>query len=324
LVPAVEIVKNVNDLAQVTKNATDGNLNANVKEAFASALGMMAAFASALHGPAAALAADQLMSDRFKEAYDLASRWSANQDWSPLFDFIEGTITGGSIPASPAAFDPNLYHIPGLPSVLDPICNTNFLAAKNWVPPRDPLVLDLDGDGIETVGINPKAAILFDHNADGVKTATGWIKADDGLLVLDRDGNGQIDTGRELFGDATVLAHGPRAGQQAQDGYEALADQDSNADRVLDSTDAAWGQLRVWRDLNQDGISQAGKQSRNAQWPRVSGCGRKYKRNRALALDRIDSSATEFNRSSMQGLLGCGSKHQCRTSFFNPIFNLLN
>ncbi len=135
--------------------------------------------------------------------------------------------------------------------------NTAFLAAKSWTPPRDPLVLD--GDGIETAGIDPTAPVLFDMDGDGIKTATGWIRPDDGIVVLDRNGNGLIDSGRELFGDATVLARGARAGQLAANGFEALADLDLNADGRLDSLDASWGQLRIWRDLNQDGVSQAGE-----------------------------------------------------------------
>ncbi|MEB0014593.1 hypothetical protein QN379_23505, partial [Glaciimonas sp. Gout2] len=62
----------------------------------------------------------------------------------------------------------------------------------------DPLVLDLDGDGIETVGNKNKNNIYFDNNNDGIKTATGWVGADDGLLVMDRNGNGVIDNGTEL------------------------------------------------------------------------------------------------------------------------------
>ena len=139
------------------------------------------------------------------------------------------------------------------------LVNTDFLAAKSWTPPRDLLVLDLDGDGIETAGIDPTAPVLFDMDGDGVKTATGWIRPDDGIVVLDRNGNGLIDSGRELFGDATVLARGARAGQLAANGFEALADLDLNADGRLDSLDASWGQLRIWRDLNQDGVSQAGE-----------------------------------------------------------------
>jgi Ca2+-binding RTX toxin-like protein len=140
--------------------------------------------------------------------------------------------------------------------VVQPEVNTLFTAARGWMPPPgDPLVLDLDGDGIETVGINPAAPILFDHNADGIKTGTGWIKSDDGLLVLDINGNGVIDTGRELFGDNTLLP----GGQTALNGYQALAQHDSNQDGQINTADAIYSQLRIWRDLNQDGTSQAGE-----------------------------------------------------------------
>ena len=76
-----------------------------------------------------------------------------------------------------------------------------FTTARNFVPRSDPLTLDLDNDGLETIGINTTNPILFDHDGDGIKAATGWVKSDDAFLVLDRNGNGVIDSGRELFGD---------------------------------------------------------------------------------------------------------------------------
>ena len=59
-----------------------------------------------------------------------------------------------------------------------------FTRAKNWLWPRDPILLDLDGDGLETVGL--AANIHFDFDADGVLTKTGWAGCDDTLLVWDR------------------------------------------------------------------------------------------------------------------------------------------
>jgi hypothetical protein len=133
--------------------------------------------------------------------------------------------------------------------------NQHFTAARSWIR-RDPLALDLDGDGIETTAPTSYAsAVLFDHDGDGLKTGTGWIKADDGLVVLDRNGNGLIDTGAELFGVDTVLA----SGQKASDGFAALRDMDSNRDGVFNAQDAQFANVRIWRDLNQDGVSQTGE-----------------------------------------------------------------
>ncbi|MDT3737254.1 MAG: hypothetical protein ROZ00_13585 [Denitratisoma sp.] len=99
------------------------------------------------------------------------------------------------------------------------------------------------------------AGVLFDHDGDGVMSGTGWVSGDDGFLVLDRNANGTIDSGRELFGDSTPLA----SGGNALDGFSALAQEDTNADGRVDSQDANWSTLRVWRDLNQDGVSQSGE-----------------------------------------------------------------
>ncbi|QHE85153.1 calcium-binding protein [Hydrogenophaga sp. BPS33] len=113
------------------------------------------------------------------------------------------------------------------------------------------MVLDLDGDGLELTAASSN--LLFDHDADGIKTGTGWAAADDGFLVRDLNGNGLIDSGHELFGDSTLK----RDGQRARNGFDALADLDTNADGQITSADAAWSQLQVWRDLNQDGFSQS-------------------------------------------------------------------
>ena len=119
----------------------------------------------------------------------------------------------------------------------------------------DPLVLDLDGDGIETVGTQGYAGALFDHDKDGIRTSTGWAAADDGLLVIDRNSDGLINNGGELFGDSTVL----KDGSNAAHGYAALAEFDTNSDGKVDAQDTDFAKLKVWRDLNQDGVSQDGE-----------------------------------------------------------------
>jgi hypothetical protein len=55
---------------------------------------------------------------------------------------------------------------------------------------RDPLAVDLDQDGVETTGVTSGAVIKFDHDGDGVKTGTGWLRPDDGWLVRDLNSNG--------------------------------------------------------------------------------------------------------------------------------------
>lgn len=130
-----------------------------------------------------------------------------------------------------------------------------FNEGKQFTPRRDPLALDLDGDGLETVGVTGDKVVLFDHNGDGVKTGTGWVKGDDAFLALDRNGNGLIDNGNELFGVDTVLS----TGGKAANGFAALADLDSNHDGIFSGADAQFANVRVWRDLDLDGISDAGE-----------------------------------------------------------------
>ncbi len=144
---------------------------------------------------------------------------------------------------------------PSVFGIIKDLGNDLFNSAARFIQPRrgDPLTLDLDGDGLETVGI--AAGILFDQNGNGVKIGTGWVKPDDGFLVLDRNANGVIDSGRELFGDSTLKSNG----QLAADGFDALRDLDGNADGSIDASDAQFDNLRIWRDLNQDGITENGE-----------------------------------------------------------------
>ena len=144
-------------------------------------------------------------------------------------------------------------------------------------PPRDPLAIDLDGDGIETTPVLVNGVpTLFDHNADGIRTGTGWLRPDDAWLVLDRDGNGTIDSGRELFGVDTLITvtEAVPGGtlqtvtRNATTGFEALRSLDVGngtagsagyRDNVFNASDAQFSQVRIWRDLNGDGVSQAGE-----------------------------------------------------------------
>jgi len=114
-----------------------------------------------------------------------------------------------------------------------------------------PLVFDLDGDGYELSSLDG-SSIHFDLNANDYAEQTGWVGADDGLLVYDRNNNGTIDNGTELFGNNTPV----NGGGTAADGFAALADFDTNSDNVIDSNDTQFGDLRIWQDINQDGKSE--------------------------------------------------------------------
>lgn len=118
-----------------------------------------------------------------------------------------------------------------------------------------PILIDLENDGIHLTGLGDP--VWFDIDADGMPDLMSWTDRGDGFLALDRNGNGTIDDGGELFGTATRLANGARA----LNGYEALAELDTwvfngNGDGHLDSADPAFGSLLLWTDRNHDGISQ--------------------------------------------------------------------
>lgn len=107
-----------------------------------------------------------------------------------------------------------------------------------------PLVLDLDGDGVELVAL-ADSQTYWDLDQDGFAEKSGWVQADDGLLAIDANNDGIITDHTELFGDA------------AQDGFADLRLLDSNSDNVINASDAAFDDLLVWRDLNQNGRSEA-------------------------------------------------------------------
>lgn len=111
---------------------------------------------------------------------------------------------------------------------------------------RDPLMIDLDGDGIEL--ISPESSrVFFDLDDDNTTEKVGWVAPDDGLFALDRNGNGKIDNINELFGSPD------------QTGFEELATLDSNADKVINNQDVAYNDILVWQDKSSNGIADTGE-----------------------------------------------------------------
>lgn len=110
-----------------------------------------------------------------------------------------------------------------------------------------PIVIDLGGDGVETTSL-ASDPIYFDIDGDGEAEATGWISSDDAFLVMDLNGDQQINSVLEMFG-------GPNRG----DGYAELSLLDSNRDGVLDGADEGFSNLQLWTDLNSNGVTDAGE-----------------------------------------------------------------
>ncbi len=127
-------------------------------------------------------------------------------------------------------------------------------------PPRDPLVIDLGKKGIELTNVD--GGVHFDLDKNGFAEKTAWIGTEDGFLALDRNGNGIIDDGGELFGDQVDLD-----GRLAASGFEALKQLDDNVnsetgeigDGVIDKNDSRFSDLRVWIDANHNGKTDSGE-----------------------------------------------------------------
>jgi hypothetical protein len=133
---------------------------------------------------------------------------------------------------------------------LDSQGNWGWSACEVPSPPPSsgstPLVLSFDGAPVTfaaTLGAFDLAATQ--------SVVTDWPTASTPWLALDRDGNGAIDDGAELFGSATVL----RSGERAANGFAALAELDSNGDGRITPEDVAWSSLRLWGDANGDRAS---------------------------------------------------------------------
>jgi hypothetical protein len=127
--------------------------------------------------------------------------------------------------------------------------------------PSSPIIVDSQRNGYALTGVN--RGVRFDLDADGVPELVAWTErdSDDEFLAMDRNGNGRIDDGSELFGDHTpAYPSGPLV--TTANGFEALkflqspSYGSSKADKVIDAADVPFSRLLLWRDANHNGISE--------------------------------------------------------------------
>lgn len=129
----------------------------------------------------------------------------------------------------------------GLLAPVDPL--TNLPTAGVFRP----IALDLNGDGLITTVADADNNRAFKWDGAGFDKQVGWVGSGEGLLWLDRNPNGIVDSGKELFSNSAVA--------DAAKGLRSMSWVDANADGMINASDPVFAQLKVWQDADGDAVA---------------------------------------------------------------------
>lgn len=191
-----------------------------------------------------------------------------------------GSIASGGIRPGEIQLDPNIqpsrylseyylerprYILPE--SGLFDAATLNGLSAQTTINTYvDPLLLDLTGSGVKMVGL--REGVLFDTDNSGSLKRTGWAGPHIGMLVID-NGSGKIENISQMYSEYYAGAagiEGQPGEKRYQDGFAALASEDSDGNGVIDERDPIWHNLRIWHDRLRNGIVDQGELASLDRW----------------------------------------------------------
>jgi hypothetical protein len=176
--------------------------------------------------------------------------WTTNGTHSSAtsipFVFITANTTSQATVVAPP--DPEPDPDPPCDGEIDP-------DSGRCIPNYDPIIIDMDRKNYQLVSM--ENGVLFDLKGDGNVRRLGWTKegSNEAFLALDRNGNGRIDDGTELFGSQTPVLGGCATAPNGFEALKFLIPLTVGGD-VLDARSPAWSQLLLWTDRNHNGISE--------------------------------------------------------------------